>query len=136
MNSDTGKTLTVIRSDTRHHKGYFGSVMDLFNEICLYRNQIWSVYKRNFRNSYYGTGLGVVWNFILPLVPLTCISVSDQSFPRFRRCRPSNLCRFWRYNLVCANRVCASAYEYCCVSDERGNENLYPTFFIYSFRIR
>ena len=71
MNSDTGKTLTVIRSDTRHHKGYFGSVMDLFNEICLYRNQIWSVYKRNFRNSYYGTGLGVVWNFILPLVPLT-----------------------------------------------------------------
>ena len=85
MNSDLGKSLTVIRSDARHTKGFFGSVAALFDEIYQYRNQIWSVYKKNFRNSYHGTGLGIFWNFILPLVPLTVYLFLSQIkvFPSF-----------------------------------------------------
>lgn len=71
MNNGTRNSLKVIRSDTRHYEGFFGSVAALYKEVYKYRNQIWSVYKQNFRNSYFGTGLGIVWNFILPLVPLT-----------------------------------------------------------------
>ncbi len=85
MNRDIGKTLTVIRSDTRHNKGFFGSLAALFYEVYQYRDQIRSVYKKNFRNSYNGTGLGVAWNFILPLVPLTVYLFLSQIrvFPSF-----------------------------------------------------
>lgn len=85
INHDSGKTVTVIRSDTRHYTGFFGSVSALAKEVYQYRHQVWSVYKQNFRNSYFGTGLGMVWNFILPLVPLTVYVFLSQIkvFPSF-----------------------------------------------------
>ncbi len=43
----------------------------LFSEIWSFRSHIRVVFKEQFRAAYSGTGLGLFWNYALPLVPLT-----------------------------------------------------------------
>jgi len=66
----TGK-VSILRADSRDRHGAIPALRHLSNEVWRFRGQIWTVYKQNFRNLYQGSGLGVFWNFILPLVPLT-----------------------------------------------------------------
>lgn len=63
--------LTVISPDKRAKDSIFQALKNLAGEIYSFRDQIKTVYYQNFRNSYHGTGFGILWNFILPLVPLT-----------------------------------------------------------------
>jgi len=63
--------LTVVTPDKRAKDSVFKAIRNLASEIYGFRDQIATVYRQNFRNSYHGTGFGVLWNFILPLVPLT-----------------------------------------------------------------
>jgi ABC-type polysaccharide/polyol phosphate export permease len=47
------------------------AIRHLINEIWNYRSHIRIIFKGRFRASYSGTGLGIFWNYALPLVPLT-----------------------------------------------------------------
>ena len=71
MTKSSPQTLKVIRADDRVSDGVFVACKHLLAEIKKFKGQIWTVYKQNFKNSYYGSGLGVTWNFILPLIPVT-----------------------------------------------------------------
>lgn len=63
--------VTTIRADSRAYDSSTKAVKQLIKDTLNFKGQILSVYKQNFKNSYYGSGLGVIWNFILPLVPIT-----------------------------------------------------------------
>lgn len=63
--------LSVVTPDNRAKDSVLKAIKNLAAEIFSFRDQIGTVYRQNFRNSYHGTGFGVLWNFILPLVPLT-----------------------------------------------------------------
>lgn len=63
--------LTVVTPDKRAKDSVFQALRNLIAEIYNFRDQIKTVYRQNFRNAYHGTGFGILWNFILPLVPLT-----------------------------------------------------------------
>lgn len=71
MTKHPSQTIRTIRPDNRVHDGVIGAFWYLLKEVGRYREQIWALYRRNFRSSYFGSGLGVIWNFILPLVPVT-----------------------------------------------------------------
>jgi homopolymeric O-antigen transport system permease protein len=71
MSGNRVKSLKTIRPDSRASAGVLQACKQLWQEVYKFRGQIWTVYKQNFRSSYHGAGLGVLWNFILPLVPLT-----------------------------------------------------------------
>lgn len=63
--------VSIISSDMRERLGAFAATRRLLNEVRLSKDQIASVYRQNFRVSAFGSGLGVAWNYILPLVPVT-----------------------------------------------------------------
>jgi len=62
---------TIITPNVRVYDSPWSALRNLYEEMVRYKEQIWTVFRQNFRNSYYGTSMGVVWNFILPLVPVT-----------------------------------------------------------------
>lgn len=63
----------------------------LAGELSQYRSHIATMFTGDFRSSYRGTLLGVVWNFILPLVPITVyiLLVSLKVFPRYDGLTPA-----------------------------------------------
>lgn len=71
MSTEKTNRYTVIGPNTRVSDSAFTATRHLLGEIKQFRSQIWTVFTQNFRNSYYGTGFGLLWNFILPLVPIT-----------------------------------------------------------------
>lgn len=71
MTDKSAKHIKTIRPDSRARVSAIRACKYLWREVYKFRGQIRTVYKQNFRSSYHGAGLGVVWNFILPLVPLT-----------------------------------------------------------------
>jgi len=68
---EPGSTIKVIRPDDRMRQGVFVALRHLLKEIWLFRRHIWTVFRQDFRSAYYGSGLGVFWNFVLPILPLT-----------------------------------------------------------------
>jgi len=62
---------TVITPNERVYDSTWSAIRELYGEMIRYKEQIWTVFRQNFRNSYHGTSMGVAWNFILPLVPIT-----------------------------------------------------------------
>lgn len=67
------KALNVERytPEYRIDTGILAALRGLASQILQNRWQIWMTFKRNFTGNYKGTGLGPMWNFILPLVPIT-----------------------------------------------------------------
>jgi len=61
----------IIRPDSRMRESMLSAVRHLINEIWNYRSHIRIIFKGRFRAAYSGTGLGIFWNYALPLVPLT-----------------------------------------------------------------
>ena len=47
------------------------AIWHLINEIWSHRSHIRIIFKGRFRAAYSGTGLGIFWNYALPVVPLT-----------------------------------------------------------------
>lgn len=47
------------------------AVMHLFDEIWTFRSHVWIVFNEQFRAAYHGSGLGLLWNYLLPVVPLS-----------------------------------------------------------------
>lgn len=68
---ENAKSLRVYRPDSRFGTGLFGGVAALAREALDYRSHISTIFRNDFRASYRGTALGVVWNFFLPILPIT-----------------------------------------------------------------
>jgi ABC-type polysaccharide/polyol phosphate export permease len=52
-------------------EGAIEAITSLISEIWTFRSHIKIVFKEQFRAVYAGTGLGIFWSYVLPLVPLT-----------------------------------------------------------------
>lgn len=63
--------LRIFRPDSRMAEGSIKAIRNLIDEILTFRSHIKIVFKEQFRAAYSGTGLGIFWNYALPLVPLT-----------------------------------------------------------------
>lgn len=63
----------------------------LIKEIWTYRSHIAVVFAGDFRSSYRGTLLGVFWNFVLPLVPVSVyiMLVNLRVFPQYEGLDPA-----------------------------------------------
>jgi homopolymeric O-antigen transport system permease protein len=61
----------ILRPDSRMREGSIEAMRNLIGEIWTFRSHIKIVFKEQFRASYSGTGLGIFWSYVLPLVPLT-----------------------------------------------------------------
>ena len=61
----------IIRPDSRMSEGSIKAIRNLAEEIWIFRSHIKIVFTEQFRAAYSGTGLGIFWNYVLPLVPLT-----------------------------------------------------------------
>lgn len=70
MSSQTNHLHTITPSG-RSQESLKNSIRHLFEEIWRSRKHIRIVFKENFRASSAGTGFGALWNYVLPLVPLT-----------------------------------------------------------------
>lgn len=71
MSNQDSMRLKVIRPDSRTNDGALAALRHLFGEVLLYRSHVRIVFIEQFRAAYSGTGLGLVWNYALPIVPLT-----------------------------------------------------------------
>ena len=65
------KTVRVYRPDSRFNIGLFEGFFALISETVKFRSHINTIFRNDFRASYRGTALGVIWNFILPILPIT-----------------------------------------------------------------
>ncbi|HCN91968.1 ABC transporter permease [Hyphomonas sp. UBA5107] len=79
------------RPQSRLDATSFDAVSTLTGELSQYRSHISTMFAGDFRSSYRGTVLGVVWNFVLPLVPITVyiLLVSLKVFPRYDGLAPA-----------------------------------------------
>ena len=71
MSVRKSQQIHIIRPDSRMRESILSAIRHLINEIWNYRSHIRIIFKGRFRAAYSGTGLGIFWNYVLPLVPLT-----------------------------------------------------------------
>jgi lipopolysaccharide transport system permease protein len=87
MTSSTARParLTIIRPDSRLNEGLAGAVRHLARETWSSRGHVRAIFMRDFRAGYRGTRLGVFWNIVLPLVPMSIYMILAQFrvFPGF-----------------------------------------------------
>lgn len=57
--------------DSRFSDGMLMAARHLLQEFSNHRSHVRSMFMQEFRNSYEGTRLGVLWNIFLPLLPVT-----------------------------------------------------------------
>lgn len=65
------KALRIYRPDSRFKVSLIGGIAALAREAFDYRSHISTIFRNDFQASYRGTALGVVWNFVLPILPIT-----------------------------------------------------------------
>lgn len=65
------QTIRVYRPNNRLDESAVDAVKHLAKEVWRHRAHVALIFKRDFRLAYKGTTLGVVWNFILPLLPVS-----------------------------------------------------------------
>ncbi len=63
--------IRIIRPDSRVKERATTALRHLVGEIWRFRSHIRIVFREQFRAAYSGTGLGLFWNYVLPVVPLT-----------------------------------------------------------------
>ena len=75
----------VYRPDTRFEGGMRKSIGALGQELLDFRSHILTLFLSDFRKGYRGTTLGVFWNFVLPVIPISVyiMLVSLRVFPRY-----------------------------------------------------
>ena len=71
MNPYKLQSIRIIKPDSRMRDNVISAVKYLLNEIWTFRSHIKIIFIGRFRASYSGTGLGIFWNYALPLIPLT-----------------------------------------------------------------
>ncbi|MCA8890147.1 MAG: ABC transporter permease [Parvularculaceae bacterium] len=63
--------MTIYAAAKRERISLFGAVGALKKQISTHRWHISQMFARDFKGSYQMTRFGVVWNYILPMVPIT-----------------------------------------------------------------
>tara|TARA_B100001287_G_scaffold29419_1_gene21008 strand:- start:41 stop:895 length:855 start_codon:yes stop_codon:yes gene_type:complete len=71
MFKQSSQQISVIRPDSRVNDGMIVALHHILGEVWNFRSHIRVVFKEQFRAAYTGTGLGLFWNYLLPLVPLS-----------------------------------------------------------------
>lgn len=85
------KNVRFYRPDSRSKGSVFHALRALSKEVINFRSHISTIFMGDFKASYSGTVLGVLWNIILPLVPITVyiLLVNLKVFPRYDGLEPS-----------------------------------------------
>jgi len=75
----------LIRPDSRMAEGSITAIRHLIGEIWSSRSHIRVVFAEQFRSIHYGSRLGVIWGYVLPLVPLSVyvLLAKIRVFPNF-----------------------------------------------------
>ena len=83
--------IRTYRPDSRFNAGALTALLALIGELSAYRSHIRTLFASEFRVSYSGTVLGVMWNFILPLVPISVyiLLVNFRVLPRMEGLAPA-----------------------------------------------
>jgi len=71
MSPQEAQKIRITRPDSRVDESAITALRHLIGEIWRFRSHIRIVFKEQFRAAYSGTGLGIFWNYALPIVPLT-----------------------------------------------------------------
>ena len=81
----------IYRPDSRSGVSILHAFKALLKEIHVFRSHIATIFMGDFKASYNGTVLGVFWNIILPLIPITVyiLLVNLKVFPRYDGLSPS-----------------------------------------------
>lgn len=84
-------TIRIYRPDNRFKAGAFEALFALVAEVISYRSHIKMLFASDFKLSYNGTALGVIWNFLLPIVPITVyiLLVNLRVLPRLEGIEPA-----------------------------------------------
>lgn len=77
--------------DTRFNAGFVEAIGALSNELWSFRSHISTLFANDFRAGYRGTVLGVFWNIILPIIPVTVyiLLVNLRVFPAYEGLDPA-----------------------------------------------
>lgn len=81
----------VYRPDSRFEAGWLGAIGALSQEIVKFRSHILTLFANEFHASYRGAALGVLWNFVLPILPISVyvFLVSLRVFPAYEGLPPA-----------------------------------------------
>tara|TARA_A100001037_G_C15072213_1_gene599981 strand:+ start:515 stop:1372 length:858 start_codon:yes stop_codon:yes gene_type:complete len=71
VSKDQDSRIQVVSPYSRSNAGFIKAFMEFGKEIWEFRGHIRIVFGTRFRAAYSGTGLGIVWNYVLPIIPLT-----------------------------------------------------------------
>ena len=87
MSNKIKENVSVFRANSRSNDGILKVLRYFVEEPWRFRSHIRVVFAKQFRSAYYGTGLGVFWNYVIPLVPLTVYWLISnlRVFPGFDR---------------------------------------------------
>lgn len=64
------RNVRVIRPDDRLNESVFSAACQMFRELMRHHDHIAIAFKQDFRHLYHGAFFGVLWNIVLPLVPV------------------------------------------------------------------
>lgn len=81
----------IIEPDSRFSAGPITSAKSLAAELYRYQSHILTLFSNDFKASYRGTTFGIVWNFILPLVPISVylLLINIRVFPSYGGMEPA-----------------------------------------------
>jgi len=98
MNSQQSEPVAKRNAESRTYQpfdrfsdGPFLAIKRFLAEIARHRSHISTVFIDDFKAGYRGTALGVFWNFVLPLVPVSVyiLLVNLRVFPTFEGMNPA-----------------------------------------------
>lgn len=71
MTQNAKRPVLVISPNTRHQEGVVGAMRQLLLALVRNRSQISSLFMAQWRSISRGAGLGWLWNYLLPIIPLS-----------------------------------------------------------------
>lgn len=89
--SDSRTREVTYLPDSRFGVASFGALRALVSEVVRFRSHIATMFWGDFRSSYRGTMLGVFWNIVIPLVPISVylLLVATRVFPAYEGMNPA-----------------------------------------------
>ncbi len=88
---ERAKGVRIYRPDSRIRQNGLQAVISISREIRNFRSHITTLFTSDFRKGYRGTVLGIFWNFVLPMVPISVyiMLVSLRIMPRYEGLSPA-----------------------------------------------
>lgn len=88
--STSTRKVRIYRPDNRFDAGVFTALFALIGELFSYRSHIRILFASEFKTAYTGSLLGVIWQFVLPIIPVSVyiMLVHMRVFPRLEGIAP------------------------------------------------